>query len=143
MSDPMPLTTRIITVDSGSSLRDSGTWKSPDVIQSNAETVSSWRATAASETTNENTMAPHATRPAARLLIRRPSDALIRNPAKGRKGIRSSIVLPPLRAFVLSWPSSVRLRWGSPFQARKRIGIQRRLVTKQSDDDGEADGGFR
>src|SRR5262249_45080351 len=99
INEPMPVTTRIITADSGSSRNVRPTLKSPDVIQVNSVSVrlrasganETRRATAAADTRNDTIIAPHATAPAAPLLMRRPKLALIRKPTNGRSGISSSM----------------------------------------------------
>src|SRR5258706_6383117 len=158
ISEPMPVITRIITDDSGSSRSVKAAVKSPDVIQVNA-----WLAiardscgrptschTAASDTTNDPTIAPHATAPAAALLTRRPKLAVSRKPRNGSRGMRISMRLGPQRhqdtktntkkndllcVLVSSWSRSP-----SPFQARERIGVERFPVAEQADHDRQADG---
>src|SRR5712692_355140 len=153
----MPVTTRIITADSGSSRSVNPAVKSPEVIQVNtwlaiardSGSSETRRITAASATTNDPSMAPQATPPAAALLTRRPTLAFTRKPRKGKSGIRSSIRSQPrrhkntkpdqpiLRVFETSWR-----RW-LPFQRRPAIRVQRLAVAEQADHDREPDGGFR
>src|SRR5215813_3244124 len=99
ISEPMPVTMRIITDESGSSRSARSTLNSPDVIQVKAD----WTigrsstgsltspATATADTTNAATMAAHATAPDAPLLRRLPKLALMRKPRKGNSGISDSI----------------------------------------------------
>src|SRR6266853_2825846 len=126
----MPETTRIMTAASGSSRRAKGTEKScPDVIHVNtrwtterfAGSSATSLTTAATETANDSTIAPHAMIPAAALLRRRPKLAFSRKPTNGNSGISSSM---------------------SPLQASERLGVQRLAMAEQADDDREADGGF-
>src|SRR6266851_7350421 len=99
MSDPIPVTTRIITADSGSSRSVKPAVKSPDEIQVNTRPTiaresggsATSRHTASSDTANEPAIAPHAMAPAAALLTRRPKPAFTRKPRSGRSGINSSI----------------------------------------------------
>src|SRR5437762_10423503 len=154
----MPVTTRIITADKGSTRSVKLAVKSPDVIQ-----VNTWfaiardsgssptsRTTAASETPNDPSIAPHATAPDAALPRRRPALAFTRKPRNGSSGISSSIGQNAttkarkheekheedhsfscvLRDFVFSWS-----RYGSPSQRRPGIGVQRFAMTEESDDD--------
>src|SRR5438132_10459381 len=130
ISEPIPVTTRIITDDSGSSRSVRPTDRSPEVIQVNACCVMTRsstgsamrRATAATETANDRMIAPHAIVPATPLLRRRPRLALSRKPTSGNSGISSSM--------------------RSPFQARKRIRVQRLAMAEKADHDSQADGGF-
>ena len=111
----MPVTTRIINADSGSSRSVKFTLKSPEVIQvkigwaierdSGARATSS--ATARADTANDASMAPHAIAPATRVLTRRPKLALSRKPTNGRSGISSSIRCSPPRPRGI-WPQSHR-----------------------------------
>src|SRR5580704_8384233 len=78
-------------------------------------------ATAAADTANDSSMAPHATTPAAAFVRRRPKPAFSRKPMNGRSGISSSM---------------------SPLQRCERVGVQRLAVAEQPDHDGQADGGF-
>src|SRR5205807_2596847 len=104
--------------------------KSPDRIQLNACCVitrssagsPTRRATAATDTANESSIAPHATVPATPLVTRRPKLALSRKPTSGKSGISSSM--------------------RSPLQAREAVGIERLAMAEQSDDDRQADGGL-
>src|SRR5262249_55416760 len=95
MSDPIPVTTRIITADSGSSRNASATEKSPEVSHVNARwtrtrlsgSIPTSLTTAATEMANDISMAPHAIAPAALLLRRRPKLAFSTKPMSGRSGI--------------------------------------------------------
>src|SRR5215467_3526366 len=130
MSVPIPVTTRIMTADSGSSRMAMGTEKSPDEIHVYAYWTSARfsgsnetsRVTAAAEIANDNSIAPHAIVPEAPLLRRRWKLAFSRKPTNGRRGISSSNE--------------------SPFQARKRRGIQRLAVPEQRDHDRQPDRGL-
>src|SRR5215510_1042064 len=112
MSDPMPVTTRIITADRGSSRNASGTEKVPDVNHVNARwtrtrlsgSIPTSLTTAATEMANDISIAPQAIAPDAPLLRRRLKLAFSTKPTSGRSGIRSSI---------------------SPLQARERRRVQR------------------
>src|ERR1035437_854929 len=131
MSDPIPVTTRIITAESGSSRSVKVTAKSPELIQVNTcwamARASAGNAislkTETSDTRNDAIIAPHAIAPEAGLLTRRPKLAFSRNPTSGRSGISSS-----MRA--------------SPLQRRKRIGVERLAVTEQPDHNRQPDRGF-
>src|SRR5580765_2664578 len=130
----MPVTTRIITAESGSSrsaksTENDGLDGRPAVIHVNtccttarfSGSSASSLTTAATETANDITIAPHATTPEAPLLRRRPKLAFSRKPTNGSRGISSSI---------------------SPLQARERRRIERLAMPEQADHDREADGGF-
>src|SRR6516225_1490054 len=138
MSDPIPVTTRIMTADSGSSRNVSPTLKSPDVIQVNAcctiERSSGWSETscqtAAIETRKDSRMAPHATLPETCLVNRRPRLAFSRNPTSGRTGTRSSIRRSDRRFRV------------SPSQAHEAVGVERLAEPEQADHDRQPDGGL-
>ncbi len=89
-----------MTEDSGSRRSAKGIERSgPDVIHVNTRWTTSRLSgssatsltTAATETANDSTMAPHAMTPAAALLRRRPKLAFSRKPTSGKSGIRSSI----------------------------------------------------
>src|SRR5437867_2089471 len=95
----MPVTTRIITAERGSTRSVKLAVKSPEAIQ-----VNTWfaiardsgssptsRTTAASETANDASSAPHATAPDAALLRRRPTLAFTRKPRNGRRGMSKSM----------------------------------------------------
>ena len=95
----MPVTTRIITAESGSSRSVKSAVKSPDVIQLNTGSeitrASVSRDTSCttenSDTAKDATITPHATAPAAALLTRFPRLAFARKPRNGNSGMRSSI----------------------------------------------------
>src|SRR5712692_7778503 len=151
MSDPIPVTTRIITDDSGSSRSVNPAVKSPDEIQVNTcPTIAresggsaTSRHTASSDTTKDPAIAPHATAPAAALLTRRPKLAFTRKPRSGRSGISSSITKMRQPIFLCGLCAlRVPTSWRSPFEEHERFRVQRFAVAKQADDDREADGGF-
>src|SRR5215831_16869673 len=129
MSVPIPVTTRIMTADNGSSRSATGTEKSPEVIHVNACCTSTRfsgsrpasLATAATEIANDISIAPQAIAPAAPLPRRRWKPAFSRKPTSGRSGISSSM---------------------SPLQARKRRRVERLAVAEQRDHDRKADRGF-
>src|SRR5512135_230392 len=122
----MPVMTRIITDDSGSSLSVSATERSPEVIQLNACCAiarssagrPTSRATAATDTANDRMMAPHAIVPATPLLRRRPRLAFSTKPASGNSGISSR---------------------SSPLQAREGVWIERLAMAEETNHDGEPD----
>src|SRR5438874_7893780 len=95
----MPVTTRIITADNGSTRSVKLAVKSPDVIHvkigfaiaRDSGSMPTSRTTAASETANDPSIAPHATAPDAALLRRRPTLAFTRKPRNGRSGISSNM----------------------------------------------------
>src|SRR6185295_6113671 len=157
ISDPMPVTTRIITDDSGSSRSVKAAVKSPDVIQVNASLAiardSSGNPTSChaetSETRNEPTIAPQATAPAAALLTRLPKLAFSRKPTNGSSGISSSIdtrtkkkprsTLRSPRTYSLCGLCGLGGKTtASPFQAREGVGVQRFPVPEQADHDRQA-----
>src|SRR4051812_40549855 len=133
ISAPMPVTTRIITLDSGSSRSVNGASNSPEEIQLNTRWTSSRDAgsrptsdtTAASATTKDATIAPTATAPAAVLVSRRPRLALTRKPRNGSSGISSSMRVS-----------------ASPFERPEHLGVERFVVPEQRDDDRQADRRF-
>src|SRR5438034_7786673 len=97
----MPVTTKIITVESGSARREKATLKSPDAIQLKTSSTTAADESAGARTTdqavtaearNDAIIAPQATALAAALLIRRPRLALTRKPMKGSSGISSSSI---------------------------------------------------
>src|SRR5436190_8359693 len=143
MSEPMPVTTRIITADSGSSASWKSALKLPDETQ--VKTVCTTRRssgtrpsidqTAASDTRKDRIIAPHAAAEATPFPLRRPPKALIRNPTNANSGISGSIAAP-LRPLSTSAPVS-------PFQLGERVGVERLAVTEQADDDGKAHRRFR
>src|SRR5688572_5792996 len=127
----MPVTTRIITADSASSLSARSSVKSPDVIQVKSVwmicRLSDGRAarvsTCMTEMTNAIAITAVARLPDAALGKRRPSVALTRKPANGRSGMSANT--------------------GSPLQRRERFGIEGFTMSEESDHQCEADGGFR
>src|SRR5687768_552410 len=96
ISDPIPVTTRIMTQDRLSSRTPNGIESSPDENQVNA-TCSSGSCelttphTAATETPNEAMMAAQATPPDTDFESRRPKNALTTKPRNGSSGISKSI----------------------------------------------------
>src|SRR5579872_4045621 len=152
ISEPMPVMTRIITDDNGSSRSAKAAVKSPDAIHvKTGSTIARDSggipisfATSTSDTRNDNRIEPHATAPAAPLPMRRPKLALTRKPSSGRSGMRRSISgrapAETRRAFSPRAPRSPCPR--SPFERRKRFGVQRFLVPEQRDDDCQTDRGF-
>src|SRR6476660_3521869 len=140
MSDPIPVTTRIMTADSGSSRSVKPTFKSPDVIHAYIDWTSArpsgGRAASCQTSTidipNDASIAAHATAPAAALLMRRPQPAFTRKPRNGSSGIRINMS---------GEPRANRTHEGvSPFQTRKPVGVQRFAVAEQADDNRQADG---
>src|SRR4051812_10869148 len=148
ISEPMPVITRIMIADSGSSASANAAVKSPEVIQVNtcwlivrASGSSATRhQTIASDTTKAPAIAAHASAPEAALLRRRPKVTFSRNPMNGSSGISRSIKCNHegtktrrrstlLRVLVFSWPSFL------PFQLRERIGVERFPIPEQRDDD--------
>ena len=96
MSDPMPVTTRIINAASGSTRSANGTSSSPDL--SHVKTVCSTTAppektghAEATATRKAPIIAAHARPPDRDLDRRLPRKALIAKPANGNSGISSSI----------------------------------------------------
>src|SRR3954468_14622263 len=139
----MPVMTRIITDDSGSSRNVKAAVKSPEVIHvktSLAITRDSCgrdtsRQTASSDTANEPTIAPHATAPAAALLTRLPRPAFSRKPRNGRRGISSSIgtrtkkkpqssLRTQTKRFLCDLCDLRGQTTASPFEAREGLGVQ-------------------
>src|SRR5262245_43470472 len=103
ISAPMPVTTRIITDESGSSRNEKSTPNSPDVIHLNAtwtidRSSTGWPTscqTDTAETANAPIIAAHATAPETPLLRRRPKLALMRKPTKGSSGMSDNISSRP------------------------------------------------
>src|SRR5687768_9690512 len=126
----MPVTTRIITADSASSLSARSSVKSPDVIHVNSVwticRLSDGRpasvSTCMTEMTNAIAITAVARLPNTRFGRRRPSVALTRKPANGSSGISANK--------------------GSPLQRRKRFGVERLTMAEQPDDERQPDGGF-
>src|SRR5437867_2226284 len=127
ISDPIPVTTRIIKADKGSTRSVKLTLKAPDVIQlktrwltrrdSGGSAARFHAVTTAMR--NDASTEPQAIVPAAALPTRRPRPAVSRKPTNGRSGIRRST---------------------SPLERRERIGIERFAMTEEGDDDGETHG---
>src|SRR5215204_601940 len=132
MSDPMPVTTRIITADSGSSSSVKSARNVPEVIHEKIRSSmtrssgasASNRNTATAATRNDAMMAAQAAPPDSAFDRRRPTDAFTRNPRNGRSAISSS---------------TARLL---PLQHPVHIGIERLPVPEQRDDDRQADRGL-
>ena len=95
----MPVTTRIITADNGSSRRVAPTSRSPDVIQRNAVATiardsggsARSRETLSAEAASDMAIAAQATAPDVDFDSRRPMPAFTRKPKNGKRGIRSNI----------------------------------------------------
>src|SRR5262245_44173927 len=130
MSEPMPVTTRIITADSGSSRNARLTTKSPDAIQVNTFWTTSREPgsiptscqTWDTATANEASITRQARPPDTLFDKRRPIEALTRKPTNGRRGISDST--------------------GSPLERRERFGIERLAVPEEPDHERQADGGL-
>src|SRR4051812_34717162 len=129
MREPMPVTTRIISEDSGSPRSVKSALKLPEVIQlktvwtiarDSAGIPTSWT-TDATATMNDATIAPTATSPEADFDSRRPTQALIRNPRNGNRGMSSSIIA------------------ALPLQRREGVRVERLAMPEQRDHDAEAD----
>src|SRR5262245_20854816 len=141
MSEPMPVITRIITAESGSSSSVKLASKLPEWIQSNTRCDTTRESagrptrlqTDAADTASDASITPHAIAPEAVFESRRPSEAFSTKPTSGRSGISSSIDRGPGSRGVAS-----RL----PLQHRERVGVQRLLVAEQRDDDRQADRRF-
>ncbi len=101
MSAPIPETTRIITIDSGSRRSANGTCRSPEAIH----VKTPWSITRfpaavatsdhdiAADTPKEANITATASAPDAALDSRRPTAALATKPRNGRSGISSSMRL--------------------------------------------------
>src|SRR6187200_477130 len=124
----MPVMTRIITDESGSTRNEAPMFRSPDVIHVN--TVCSIArsgaprivSTAETETAKAASIARQATPPEMDFGSRFPRKALTRNPASGSSGISASTAAAV----------------PSPLQAGERLGVQRLPMAEQRDDDGKA-----
>src|SRR6478672_11248103 len=127
INDPMPVMTRIISADSGSTRRAKGIWRSPEAIQ--VKTVCWSQPTlrsasaATSEMPNAAIIARHATAPEIAFGNRRPMVALMRKPTKGSSKISDST--------------------GSPFEQRERVRAQRLFVPEERNHQRQADRRFR
>src|SRR5216117_2097775 len=132
MRNPIPVTTRIITAESGSSRNVRSRTKSPDAIQvysvwsmtrrSGARPAS--RHTAIADTTNDASIASEASPPDTPFESLRPHVELTRNPTNGKSGITLSTSVP------------------LPFQCGEGIRVQRLPVPVQRDHDCNAHGCF-
>src|SRR4051812_17780808 len=130
MSVPIPVMTRIISDDNGSSRSVKAAWNSPERIHENTVCTmtrdsggsATRRHTATSDTANETSIAAQATPPETAFDSLRPRPAFTRKPDSGRSGIRSSTDLP--------------------LQRREGFGIERLSMTEQPDDDRQTDGGL-
>src|SRR6187401_2218420 len=126
----MPVTTRIIRADSGSTRNVSGMVSAPDAIHvktccSIARTPPtglepSRRQTVAADTPKARPIAPVAIAPDTAFGSTRRKTVLSRNPTNGRRGIRIST--------------------RSPLQRRESIRVQRFPVPEECNDDGQPDG---
>src|ERR1043166_2018893 len=134
ISDPIPVTTRIITDESGSTRSAYGICSASDEIHrktvcwmacSGADIADS---TDKTETANAPTIARHARPPEMDFGSRRPIDALMTKPINGKRGINSSMLYraPPR----------------SPLQRRERVRTQRLAMAEECDDQREPDRGF-
>src|SRR5438128_4583515 len=99
MSDPIPVITRIINADNGSSRSGKLASNAPEEIQlksgstiarPSGDRPASFTADA-TDTTNNPTMTATAIDPDQGLVNRRPTAALIRNPTRGNAAMESSI----------------------------------------------------
>src|SRR5215471_11873971 len=127
MSEPMPVMTRIISDDSGSTRNASGISRGSDEIHRKSvcwtkcsDAACAWSA-AATDTPNAASMARQATPPDTVLGRRLPRNALMTNPASGSSGI-SAIM--------------------SPLERRKGVGAQRLAMTEERDHQREPDRRF-
>src|SRR6185369_16254403 len=127
-SEPMPVMTRIITADSGSSRNARLMTKSPDAIHVNTFWTTS-RApgsraascqTLVDATANDASIATQASPPDTFFGRRLPSDALIRKPTNGNSGISDS-----------TW---------SPLERRERFRVERFAMAEEPDHQRQAAG---
>src|SRR5687768_7858718 len=133
ISEPMPVTTRIISADSGSTRSEKGTNRSTDAIhvKTRCSTARSpWSAGASSicmttaiETPKAATITPDAIAPDTPLDRRLPKKALIRKPRNGSPGISSSNA--------------------SPLERGIGVRIERLPMPEERNHDGETDRGLR
>src|SRR3954470_6368359 len=124
MSEPMPVMTRIISDDSGSTRKASGIFRSSDAIHWKSvcwtkcpAAPCAWSA-AVTETANAPSIARHATPPDTLFGRRLPRKALRQKPRNGRSGISASM---------------------SPLERRKRVGAERFAMPEERDHQREAD----
>src|SRR2546426_11741108 len=99
------------------------------------------------ETRKDAMIAPHATAPADRLLMRLPKPAFTRKPTNGSNGIRTSMTdqndrrrtRGTRRAGLLREFCELRVHpwFCSPFERREHVRVQRFAVAEQADDDGQ------
>src|SRR5688500_18116739 len=132
MSEPMPVTTRIISADSGSTRSENGTNRSPEANHVNTRCsmartppsagVPSICMTAASDTPNAASITPDAIAPETPRDRRRPKVALIRKPRNGSPGISSST--------------------RSPLQRGIGVGTERLAMPEERNHEGQADRGL-
>src|SRR2546425_12650531 len=132
MRNPMPVTTRIITAESGSSRNVRSTTKSPDAIhvysvwsmtrRSGARLASCH--TAITDTTNDANITSDARPPERPFDSRRPHIAFTTKPTNGKSGINDST------------------RVSLPLQCGEGIRVQRLPVTVQRDHDCQPDHRF-
>src|SRR5918995_1104761 len=130
MSEPMPVMTRIITADSGSSRNARSTKKSPELIQVKRLTLISRPSgsmpasdqTCMTETANAASIIRQARPPDTFLVRRLPTLALTRKPRNGNRGISDST--------------------RSPLQRRESFGVERLAVTEQANHQREPDRGL-
>src|SRR3954468_4277074 len=125
----MPVITRIMTDDNGSTRNARSMLKSSDAIHVNSVwSMARWSAgmpatciTRITATAKKASTAGEASQPDAAFGSRRPSEALTRNPSSGNRGISASI---------------------SPLQRRKGVGVQRLASAEQRDHQRQADRRF-
>src|SRR5688572_23422563 len=130
MSEPMPVTTRIITADKASSRSARSSVKSPEEIQVNSvwticrlsDGMPINAITCITEMTKAIAITPVARPPDSALGRRRPSVAWTRKPANGSSGISASK--------------------GSPLQRCERFGVEGFTMPEESNHQRQADSGF-
>src|SRR5512139_3427427 len=126
----MPVMTRIITADSGSRRNARSSVKSPEAIHVNSVCVRARDSTGRparaitcmTATAKAATITADARPPETALGSRRPSEALTRKPANGRRGISDST--------------------GSPLERREGFRVERLAVAEERNHQREAHGGF-
>src|SRR5690242_3397274 len=127
ISEPMPVTTRIMSPASGSTRSANGICRSPDGIQLNTVCCvppACMPRNARTETANDAIIARQAMPPETAFGRRRPRDRLIRKPTKGSSGISNNI--------------GARL----PLQHRERVRAQRLAMAEERDHERQTDRGF-
>src|SRR5512138_1654035 len=128
MSEPTPVTTRIITAESESTRSVNGIRRSPDdshvntVCDATRGSGPAMAHTAAADMPKETTIAAQAIPPDTAFGSRLPRKAFTTKPSNGSNGISSSI---------------------SPLQRGKRVGTQRLAMAEQRDDDRQTHGRLR